>query len=84
MVVTRDSAIPVLSALVCVLVTSTVHGHVAEVELGRDEGLDHPSAANADNLFTLPKSVLIRRRGRLPSMQVAALDVAIKIAVDLR
>jgi mRNA interferase MazF len=82
-VVTRDTAIPVLSAVVCVLVTSRFHGHVAEVALGGDEGLDHECAANCDNLFTLPTSVLRRRRGRLSSAQIAKLDAALKVALDL-
>jgi mRNA interferase MazF len=64
-IATRDTAIPVLTTLICVLVTSTFHGHVAEVELGRDDGLDHDCAANCDNIFTLSKAVLVRRRGRL-------------------
>ncbi|MDQ3392228.1 MAG: type II toxin-antitoxin system PemK/MazF family toxin, partial [Actinomycetota bacterium] len=53
-VVTRDTAIPVLPSVVCVLITSSFHGHVAEVAIGREEGLDHDSAANCDNVFTLP------------------------------
>ena len=36
-VVTRDTAIPMLTSLVCVLVTITFHHHVAEVALGPDE-----------------------------------------------
>jgi len=82
-VATRDSAIPMLSTLVCVLVTSTFHGHVAEVEVGRDEGLDHDSALNCDNLFTLPKSVLIRRRGRLGLSKLQQFDRALIIALGV-
>ena len=82
-VVTRDSAIPVLNALVCALVTSTFHGHVAEVEIGPDDGLDHDSAVNCDNLFTLPKEVLIRRRGRLGLAGVQQLDRALVVALGL-
>lgn len=82
-VATRDTAIPVLSSLVCVLVTSSFHGHVAEVELGLEEGLDHESAANCDNLFTLPKTVLTRRRGRLDPRKTAELNRALTIALGL-
>ena len=82
-VVTRDSAVPLLSTLVCALVTSTFHGHVAEVEVGHDEGLDHDSALNCDNLFTLPKAVLIRRRGRLSLSKLQQLDRALIIALGL-
>lgn len=82
-IATRDTAIPLLSALVCVLVTSTFHGHVAEVELGPAEGLGHPCAANCDNVFTLPRDVLVRRRGRLGPDKAVQFDRAISIALGL-
>lgn len=82
-VVSRDTAIPVLSSLVCVLVTSTFHGHVAEVELGVEEGLDHDCAANCDNVFTLPKDILSAPRGRLGPTKLEELDVALSIALGL-
>ena len=82
-IVTRDTAIPVLSSLVVVLVSSSFHFHVAEVELGTAEGLSRDSAANCDNLFTLPKSVLTRRRGRLGPAKVAALNRALTVALGL-
>ena len=83
-VVTRDAAIPVLSAVVCALVTSTFRGHVAEVEVGPHQGLAHDSAVNADNLFTLPKAVLTRRRGHLGEPTLSELDLALGIALGLR
>ncbi len=82
-VVTRDTAIPVLTSLVCVLVTSRFRGHVAEVELGADEGLAHDSAASCDNVFTLPKSVLTRRRGSLGPARLTELDGALMVALGL-
>ncbi len=82
-IVTRDAAIPVLSSLVCVLVTSTFHDHVAEVPVGPAEGLEHDSAANCDNVFTLPRSVLTRRRGHLAHSKLADLDDALTIALGL-
>lgn len=82
-IVTRDSAIPVLTNLVCALVSRTFRGHVAEVELGTDEGLDHDSAVNCDSVFTLPKAVLVRRRGRLGSAKVTQLDRALVIALGI-
>lgn len=84
-VVTRDreSAIPVLSGLVCALVTSTFHGHVAEVEVGGEEGLSHSCAINCDNIFTLPEQVLVRRRGQLGPAKPVQLDRALAIALGL-
>lgn len=83
-IVTRDTAIPVLSSLVCVLISSTFHHHVAEVALGQSEGLGHECAANCDNVFTLPKSVLSRRRGRLDAVKMIDLNAALAIALGLR
>ncbi len=82
-VVTRDAAIPVMSSVVGVLVTSSFHGHVAEVELGSREGLDRISAANCDNVFTLPKRVLTRRRGMLGAAKLNELDRALMVALGL-
>lgn len=82
-VVSRDAAIPVLSQVVGVLVTSTRHGHVAEVELGREEGLGHDSAVNADTIFTIPKADLVRRRGRLGPVKLRQLEAAVRIALEL-
>jgi mRNA interferase MazF len=81
-VVTRDTAVPVLSSVLCVLVTPTVRGHVAEVQVGQDEGLREESAANCDNLFTLPKSIL-RPVGRLRPAKMRELDGALAIALGL-
>ena len=82
-VVTRDTAIPVLSSLLCVLITSSFHGHVAEVSVGQQHGLDHDSAANCDNIFTLPRQLLTRRRGRLDTAKLVELDAALTIALGL-
>ena len=82
-IVTRDTALPLISSAVCALVTSTFHGHVAEVEVGRNEGLDHDSAVNCDNLFTLPTNVLARCRGRLGPSKLARIDRALIVALGL-
>ena len=82
-IATRDSAVPLLSSVVCVLVTSSFHGHVAEVELGAEEGLDRASAANGDNVFALPKRVLTRRRGALGPAKLAELDRALTVVLGL-
>lgn len=66
-----------------VLVTSTFRGHVAEVELGEDEGLDHDCAVNCDNVFTLPQHVLVRRRGRLGPEKALQFDRALSVTLGL-
>ncbi len=82
-VATRESAVPVLSRLVCVAVTKTVRGHPAEVGLSRSHGLEEPSVANCDWVMTVPKDRLVRRRGQLDPMTVRHVNAALVLALGL-
>jgi len=82
-IVTRDVAIPVLNALSAVAVTSTVRGHLAEVELDERHGLDHVCVANCDVVVNVPKALLGRRRGALDVETLRRVDATLKIALDL-
>jgi mRNA-degrading endonuclease toxin of MazEF toxin-antitoxin module len=82
-VATRESAIPVLARLTCVVVTSTVRGHVAEVELSGTHGLREPSVANCDWLINVAKDRLVRRRGALDPVTLRRLGAALAIALEL-
>ncbi len=81
-VVARDTVLPLLTSVVCVLVTTRIRGHVAEVRIGPDEGLDGEGAANCDNLLTLPKSTF-RQVGHLGPSKRHELDGALAIALGL-
>lgn len=82
-VVTRDRAIPILANVTVAAVTGTIRGLPTEVPLGREEGLARECVVNCDNLFTIPKSALGRRRGQLDPESVARLRTALLIALDL-
>jgi mRNA interferase MazF len=82
-IVTRDTAIPVLSQIIVALVTGTIRGLPTEVPLGSEHGLARESVVNCDNLFTIPKSALGRPRGALGPAEAARLDEALRIAVGL-
>jgi mRNA-degrading endonuclease toxin of MazEF toxin-antitoxin module len=82
-VATRESAIPVLARLSCVVVTSTVRGHVAEVELARSHGVREPSVANCDWLVNVAKDRLVRRRGSLDLVTLRRLNAALVLALGL-
>jgi mRNA-degrading endonuclease toxin of MazEF toxin-antitoxin module len=82
-IVTREVAIPVLSRLNCVAVTSKVRDHVAEVELTRDHGVDEPSVANCDWVINLAKDRLLRRRGMLDPITLRHLNAALVLALGL-
>lgn len=82
-VVTRETALPVLQSITVIGVTSTIRGHSAEVTVGRPEGLEHESVANADYLFTLPRKRLLRYRGRLGPERLGELNRALAVALGL-
>jgi mRNA-degrading endonuclease toxin of MazEF toxin-antitoxin module len=82
-IATRETAVPVLSRLVCVAIMSTVRGHPAEVELSRSHGVDEPSVANCDWVITIAKDRLIRRRGALDLLTLRRLNAALVLALGL-
>jgi mRNA interferase MazF len=82
-VVTRQAAIPVLSGVTVAVVTSTVRGHDAEVPLGPEHGLEHECVANCDDILTIPKGLLVRRRGSLRVEDTERLDAALRFALGL-
>lgn len=82
-IVTRDVAIPFLANVVLVLVTTRVRGLPTEVSLDRVHGLSDPSVANCDNLFTIPKTALVRVRGTLGPAEQRELDEALRLALAL-
>jgi mRNA interferase MazF len=82
-VVTRDAAIPLLTNVTLVMVTSTIRGVRTEVLLGPEQGLQQKCAATCDNIQTLAIELLARRLGELGPAKAAELDAAIRIALDL-
>jgi mRNA interferase MazF len=82
-IVTRDRAIPVLANVTAAVVTGTVRDLPTEVPLGREHGLARDCVLNCDNLFTIPKSSLGRRRGALDPESLRRLRAALLIALDL-
>ena len=82
-IVTRDRAIPYLRNVCVVAVTSRVRGLPTEVPLGRDQGLSRDCVANCDNLFTVPKDSFGARRGALRGEELAQLNSALRIALEL-
>ena len=63
--------------------TATIRGLPTEVPLGPEHGLARECVVNCDNLFTIPKSGLGRRRGALDRLSIARLRSALLIALDL-
>ena len=64
-VLTRDSAIPYLSAVTVAPITSTIRGVPSEVVLGSEDGMKGPCAVNLHNAVTVSKERLGRRVAQL-------------------
>jgi mRNA interferase MazF len=82
-VITRDVAIPALSNVTVVVITSTVRGLRTEVPLGAEHGLDQKCAASCDNILTLEVRRLVRRLGELGPAKTDELDAALRVALEL-
>lgn len=82
-IVTRDVAIPFLANVTVAAVTSTVRGLPTEVAVGPEHGLRQESVVNCDNVFTLSKRALERKRGELDPESLERLRDALRIALDL-
>jgi mRNA-degrading endonuclease toxin of MazEF toxin-antitoxin module len=82
-VVSRQTTLPFRSTVTVVLVTSVVRGHGAEVALGPGEGLDYECVANCDEIHTIRKQRLIRRRGSIGVERTGAIDAALRLSLGL-
>src|SRR2546425_3242140 len=83
-VVSRDDARGVRSRATVAIVSRTIRGIRTEVVLDHNDGLEHVGAVNADELFTMDKSRLERRIGRLRPEKLDALHDALRFALELR
>jgi mRNA interferase MazF len=82
-ILTRDSVVNTIGALVVALVTRTVRQLPTEVVLGRRQGLPVRCVANLDNVLTVPRQRLKRLMGACDADKVAELNQAIKVAFDV-
>lgn len=84
LVLTRNAAIPVLSALVAAPISRTTRGIASEVRLGGDEGLRQECAASCDALLTIPKELFDDEpAGKLDSSRLPELDAALRFALEI-
>lgn len=81
--VSREKAVQVRSAVIAAQVTTKVRGIPTEVPLGPEEGLPKPCVVNADVLLTIEKGRLTERAGELGREKSRALDEALRFALGL-
>jgi mRNA interferase MazF len=83
-VLTRDAAIDVLTSVTCAPITRTIRGIRSEVAVGPEQGLPEACVISCDNVITVPIDVLDDRAvGRLDEVARAALDRAVRYALDI-
>ena len=79
-VLTRQTAVPVLSSIVVAMATRTVRDIPTEVVLETEDGMPERCALSLDNLRTVPKVYLTSRITRLSSRRVVEICVALRRA----
>lgn len=80
LIISRQAAIRFLQRVVVAPVTSTIHGSPAEVMVGVDEGLKHPSAVNLDHMQTVDKSLLHQFIGTVDAATMRDVCRAVAVA----
>jgi mRNA interferase MazF len=83
LVLTRDSAIPILHSVTIAPITSTIRNIPTEIVLTEADGLPAACAANFDNLQTVPKANLGTRITQLSSSRMAEAATAIGFALGI-
>ena len=79
----RDEAYAVRTAVTVAPVTTTVRGIAVEVSLGLEDGLPKPCAVNCDSMLTIPKVYLEARIARLSERKLEEIHKAIRFALDM-
>ena len=83
-IITRDSAIPVLHGIVVAPITRTIRDIPSEVKVGRAEGLPQRSVINCDNVATIHKGLLPEKKaGSLGFAKLRELDSALRFALGI-
>jgi len=79
----RDTAYRVRNAITVAPVTRTIRNIPVEVVLDQTDGLPTRCVVNADNITTIPKSVLTQRIAVLSASRMQQIAEAIRFALNL-
>lgn len=83
LIMTRNSAIPVLHSVTVAPITTTVRHIPSEIHLSQADGMPKECAANFDNLQTIPKANLGSLITVLSPEQMVQADQAIAFALGM-
>jgi mRNA interferase MazF len=80
LILSRQSAIPLLTTVLAVPATRTVRGIPTEVFVDEGDGMPGPSALSFDNLLTIRKGYFVDRITRLGADRMAEVCRALNVA----
>jgi mRNA interferase MazF len=80
-VLTRNSAIPLLSTVTVAPITSTIRGVASEVALNEDDGMKGPCAVSLHNIIIVPQSLIGRRVAQLNPQRMSEICRALQFSV---
>jgi mRNA interferase MazF len=80
LILTRDTAIPLLTRLVSVPATRTVRNLPTEVGLGPEDGLPTECVLSFDNITAVPRAYFVERIGALRGHRMHQVCKALAIA----
>lgn len=80
----RDSAYAVRTAVTVAPLTRTIRRIPVEVLLDQGNGLPSRCVANLDDLTTIPKTLIKERIAVLSAQRMQEIDEAVRFALDLR
>jgi mRNA interferase MazF len=81
LILTRESAIPVLNSVTIAPITSTIRSIPTEVVLTSEDGLPEICTANFDNIQTVPKANIGATIAHLSASKMKAAAGAISFAL---
>lgn len=84
LVLTRQTAVTTLTALLAVPATRTVRGIPTEVRLDEDDGMPAPCALSLDNTTLVPREFFVERICRLDSVKLDEVCRALAVATGCR
>ena len=80
LILTRQSAIPLLHSFLAVPATRVIRGIPTEVPLGRDDGMPEECVLTLDNLTLVPRAFFIEPICRLPVERIRQVCGALGVA----
>jgi mRNA interferase MazF len=80
LILTRETAIPVLNSVLAVPATRTVRGIPTEVAVGSEDGLQEQCVLSLDNLTSMPKPYFVERICELGAIRMQAVCRALGYA----